>query len=75
VSLKGRFDVGHTRARTRVEAVAAGAAKVDHAKAPGRVGQAVLPLLMRPRMKLAMNPEKKLGPVPRHRIDWDAPVS
>jgi 2-polyprenyl-6-methoxyphenol hydroxylase-like FAD-dependent oxidoreductase len=61
--------------RARVEAVAAGAAKVNHAKAPGRVGQAVLPLLMRPLMKLAMNPEKKLGPVLRHRIDWDAPVS
>jgi 2-polyprenyl-6-methoxyphenol hydroxylase-like FAD-dependent oxidoreductase len=60
--------------RARVEAVAAGAAKINHAKAPGRVGQAVLPLLMRPLMKLAMNPEKKLGPVLRHRIDWDAPV-
>jgi hypothetical protein len=25
--------------------------------------------------KIAMNPEKKLGPVLRYRIDWDAPVS
>jgi hypothetical protein len=29
---------------------------------------------MRPLMKLAMNPEKKLGPVLRHRIDWEAPA-
>lgn len=60
--------------RGRVEGVAAQAAKVNHAKAPGRFGQAVLPLLMRPLMKIAMKPEKTLGPVLRYRIDWDAPV-
>ncbi|MEV6851031.1 NAD(P)/FAD-dependent oxidoreductase [Actinoplanes sp. NPDC051411] len=61
--------------RARVERVAAQAAKINHAKAPGRLGQAVLPLLMRPLMKIMMNPEKTLGPVLRYRIDWDAPVS
>lgn len=60
--------------RARVETIAAQAAKINHTKAPGRLGQAVLPLLMRPLMRLAMNPEKKLGPVLRHRIDWDAPA-
>ncbi|MFI6071527.1 FAD-dependent oxidoreductase [Actinoplanes sp. NPDC051343] len=60
--------------RARVEGVAAQAAKVNHAKAPGRLGQAVLPLLMRPLMKIAMKPEKTLGPVLRYRIDWDAPA-
>ena len=28
-----------------------------------------------PPLTTAMNPEKKLGPVLRYRIDWDAPVS
>jgi 2-polyprenyl-6-methoxyphenol hydroxylase-like FAD-dependent oxidoreductase len=61
--------------RARVEGIAAQAAKINRTKAPGRFGQAVLPVLMRPVMKVAMNPEKKLGPVLRYRIDWDAPVS
>jgi 2-polyprenyl-6-methoxyphenol hydroxylase-like FAD-dependent oxidoreductase len=60
--------------RARVEGIAARAAKINHAKAPGRLGQAVLPLLMRPMMKIAVKPEKTLGPVLRYRIDWDAPV-
>jgi 2-polyprenyl-6-methoxyphenol hydroxylase-like FAD-dependent oxidoreductase len=61
--------------RARVERVAAQAAKINHAKAPGRLGQAVLPLLMRPLMKIVVNPEKTMGPVLRYRMDWDAPVS
>jgi 2-polyprenyl-6-methoxyphenol hydroxylase-like FAD-dependent oxidoreductase len=57
--------------RPRVEGIAAQAAKINHTKAPGRIGQAVLPLLMRAVMKLAMKPEKTLGPTLRYRIDWD----
>jgi len=60
--------------RAPVEGIAAQAAKINRTKAPGRVGQAILPVLMRPVMKVAMNPEKKLGPVLRYRIDWDARI-
>lgn len=60
--------------RARVEGIAARAAKINHAKAPGKLGQAVLPFVMRPMMKIAVKPEKTLGPVLRYRIDWDAPA-
>ena len=68
------FEAYERLRRPRVEKVAAQARKVNHAKAPGRLGQAVLPLLMRPLMKVATNPEKTLGPVLRYRIDWHTPV-
>ena len=61
--------------RTRVEGVAARAAKINQAKTPGRVGQALMPVLMPLLMKVAMKPEKTLGPELRYRIDWDAPVT
>jgi 2-polyprenyl-6-methoxyphenol hydroxylase-like FAD-dependent oxidoreductase len=60
--------------RARVEAVAARAAKLNHTKAPGRVGQLIMPVAMRLLLKVAMKPEKTLGPEQRYRIDFDAPV-
>ncbi|HEX6352718.1 FAD-dependent oxidoreductase [Actinophytocola sp.] len=61
--------------RSRVERIAANAAKVNRAKAPGRLARAAMPLLMRVLMKTAMRPEKAFGPVQRHRIDWAVPVA
>jgi 2-polyprenyl-6-methoxyphenol hydroxylase-like FAD-dependent oxidoreductase len=60
--------------RARVEGVAARAAKLNFTKAPGRVGQVLMPIAMRMLMKVAMKPEKTLGPEQRYRIDFDAPV-
>ncbi|MFG3340059.1 FAD-dependent oxidoreductase [Glycomyces sp. NPDC048151] len=60
--------------RGRVERIAAMAARSNAVKAPGPVMQAVLPLIMPLFVKTVMNPEKNLGPVQRHRIDWPATV-
>jgi 2-polyprenyl-6-methoxyphenol hydroxylase-like FAD-dependent oxidoreductase len=60
--------------RARVERVASRAAKINQIKAPGRIGQAVMPIAMRLLLKVAMKPEKTIGPEQRYRIDWDAPV-
>jgi len=61
--------------RSRVEKIAARAARINHAKAPGAVARALMPLLMQLMMKTAMNPEKTIGPEQRYVIDWDAPVT
>ncbi|MFB9661895.1 FAD-dependent oxidoreductase [Glycomyces mayteni] len=61
--------------RARVEGIAANAAKINRAKAPGPFAQAVMPLLMPLVLKTAMDPEKTLGPIQRHRLDWDARVA
>jgi 2-polyprenyl-6-methoxyphenol hydroxylase-like FAD-dependent oxidoreductase len=61
--------------RGRVEGIARRAARANRAKAPGAIGRAIMPILMRAVMRLAMNPEKSLGPVQRHVIDWDARVA
>ncbi|GAA0407889.1 FAD-dependent oxidoreductase [Acrocarpospora corrugata] len=60
--------------RGRVEKVAARAARINQAKAPGAVTRALMPLLMPLMMKTVMNPEKTIGPEQRYMIDWDAPV-
>jgi 2-polyprenyl-6-methoxyphenol hydroxylase-like FAD-dependent oxidoreductase len=60
--------------RARVEGIAARAARLNHAKAPGPVATAMMSALMPLVMKVAMNPEKMLGPEQRFTIDWDAPV-
>lgn len=60
--------------RPRVEGVAARAARVNRVKAPGPIGKAVLPLMMRVLMRTAMRPEKAFGPEQRYRIDWAASV-
>ena len=61
--------------RSRVEKVAARAARINQAKAPGAVAKMLMPLLMPLLMKTAMNPEKTIGPEQRYLIDWDAPVT
>jgi 2-polyprenyl-6-methoxyphenol hydroxylase-like FAD-dependent oxidoreductase len=61
--------------RGRVEKVAARAARINQAKAPGAVARVLMPVLMPLLMKLAMNPEKTIGPEQRYVIDWDAPVT
>ncbi len=61
--------------RPRVERIAANAAKVNQVKAPGRFLQAAMPIVMPLFIKVAMKPEKMLGPVQRYRIDWDKPVA
>jgi 2-polyprenyl-6-methoxyphenol hydroxylase-like FAD-dependent oxidoreductase len=61
--------------RARVEGIAARAARLNHAKAPGRFAQAMMGALMPLVTKVAMNPEKMLGPEQRFTIDFDAPVA
>ncbi|GAA0574249.1 FAD-dependent monooxygenase [Paractinoplanes ferrugineus] len=56
--------------RRRVEKVASRAARTNGVKAPGPVGKALLPILMPIFMRIAMNPERVLGPEQRYRIDW-----
>jgi 2-polyprenyl-6-methoxyphenol hydroxylase-like FAD-dependent oxidoreductase len=61
--------------RARVEQIAAGAARVNRAKAPGPVARVLMPLLMPIVMKTVMAPERALAPIQRHTIDWDEPVT
>ncbi|WP_144127587.1 FAD-dependent oxidoreductase [Catellatospora sichuanensis] len=61
--------------RSRVEGIAKRAARVNQAKALGPVGRLLMPIMMRAVMRVAMNPEKTLGPVQRYAIDWDAPAT
>lgn len=60
--------------RTRVEGVAARAARINHSKTPGPVGRAVMRTLMPLMARTVMNPEKTMGAEQRYRIDWEAPV-
>ncbi|MGW4567365.1 FAD-dependent oxidoreductase [Streptomyces sp. NPDC004561] len=69
------FTAYEGRRRPRVEKIAAQARRVNQVKAPGPVMSALMPLLMRVFMKVAMNPEKNFGPTHRYRIDWDAPAA
>lgn len=68
------FTAYENHRRSRVERIAARAAKVNQLKAPGPVASALMPLLMRVLMKTAMRPERSFGSDQRYRIDWDAPV-
>lgn len=61
--------------RLRVEQIAAGAARVNRAKAPVPVARVLMPLLMPIVMKTIMAPERALAPVQRYTIDWDEPVT
>ena len=55
--------------RSRVEGVAARAAKINHSKTPGPVARKMMQLIM-PIMARMMNPEKLAGTEQRYRIDW-----
>jgi 2-polyprenyl-6-methoxyphenol hydroxylase-like FAD-dependent oxidoreductase len=59
--------------RPRVEKIAARGARINHAKAPGRIAQKVMPMLMRVMFTL-LNAEKSFGAELRYTIDWDEPV-
>jgi 2-polyprenyl-6-methoxyphenol hydroxylase-like FAD-dependent oxidoreductase len=61
--------------RDRVERVAARAARINHAKTPGPVARAVMPLVMPLLMRTVMDPEKTVAVEQRYRIDFDAPVT
>ncbi|MER7892301.1 NAD(P)/FAD-dependent oxidoreductase [Micromonospora sp. NPDC094482] len=61
--------------RGRVEKVAARAARINRAKAPGALARTLMPLLMPLLMKTAMDPERTVGHEQRYVIDWDAPVT
>lgn len=60
--------------RTRVEGVAARAARINHSKTPGPVGRAVMRTLMPLLARTVLDPEKTMGAEQRYRIDWEAPV-
>jgi 2-polyprenyl-6-methoxyphenol hydroxylase-like FAD-dependent oxidoreductase len=59
--------------RSRVEGIAARAAKINHSKTPGPVARKMMPLVMRLMVRF-MNMEKTMGAEQGYRIDWDAPV-
>ncbi|MET8199728.1 FAD-dependent monooxygenase [Micromonospora taraxaci] len=61
--------------RSRVEKVAARAARINHAKAPGPVARTLMPLMMPLLVRTAMDPEKTVADEQRYVIDWDAPVT
>ncbi|GAB4104625.1 FAD-dependent monooxygenase [Micromonospora taraxaci] len=69
------FDAYVRLRRSRVEKVAARAARINHAKAPGPVARTLMPLLMPLLVRTAMDPEKTVADEQRYVIDWDAPVT
>lgn len=60
--------------RSRVEGVAARAAKINHSKTPGPVARKMMQLIM-PIMARTMNPEKLAGTEQRYRIEWAEAVA
>jgi 2-polyprenyl-6-methoxyphenol hydroxylase-like FAD-dependent oxidoreductase len=74
-SPQSAFTTYERRRRPRVEKIAAQARRVNQVKAPGPVMRALMPLLMRLFMKVAMNPERNFGPTHRYRIDWEGAVT
>ncbi|WP_280398869.1 FAD-dependent monooxygenase [Nocardia carnea] len=60
--------------RSRVEGVAARAAKINHSKTPGPVARKVMQLVM-PVMARMMDAEKLVGTEQRYRIAWSETVS
>jgi 2-polyprenyl-6-methoxyphenol hydroxylase-like FAD-dependent oxidoreductase len=59
--------------RGRVEGIAKRASKINHAKSPGPVARAIMPVLM-PVMFKVMNVAKTQAAEQRYRIDWDTPI-
>lgn len=58
--------------RSRVEAVAAGAAKANSQKASGPLAKALMHILMPIALKTFFNPTKLFGSQHGYRIDWEA---
>ncbi|MET8043174.1 FAD-dependent monooxygenase [Micromonospora sp. NPDC005215] len=61
--------------RARVEKIAARAARINHAKAPGPVARTLMPLLMPLMVRTVLDPEKTIAHEQRYVIDWDAPIT
>ncbi|MBM7490340.1 2-polyprenyl-6-methoxyphenol hydroxylase-like FAD-dependent oxidoreductase [Micromonospora luteifusca] len=61
--------------RARVEKVAARAARINHAKAPGPVARTLMPLLLPLMVRTMLDPEKTVAEEQRYVINWDAPVT
>jgi 2-polyprenyl-6-methoxyphenol hydroxylase-like FAD-dependent oxidoreductase len=68
------FAVYESLRRPRVEKIARQAARINHAKAPGRIARTLMPLMMPLMLRTVMNPERTIGPVQRYEIDWTAPA-
>ncbi|MFI7663525.1 FAD-dependent oxidoreductase [Micromonospora parva] len=73
--VEAAFDAYVRLRRTRVEKVAARAARINHAKAPGAVARTLMPLLMPLMVRTVLDPEKTVADEQRYVIDWDAPVT
>jgi 2-polyprenyl-6-methoxyphenol hydroxylase-like FAD-dependent oxidoreductase len=61
--------------RTRVEKIAAYAAKQNSQKVAGPIAKAILSLVMPIAMKTFLRPEKAFGWMHGYRIDWDEVVA
>jgi hypothetical protein len=61
--------------RTRVQQVAARAAKTNHSKALGKVAKMILRLLMPLATRMFLSGEKGLCAEQRYRIEWNEVVS
>jgi len=70
----GAFVAYERLRRSRVEQVAARAAKTNHSKTLGPVARTLMRLMMPIATKTFMSPERTLGTEQRHRIDWSAVV-
>ncbi|MEU7851750.1 FAD-dependent monooxygenase [Micromonospora parva] len=73
--VEAAFDAYVRLRRGRVEKVAARAARINHAKAPGAVTRTLMPLLMPLMVRTVLDPEKTVADEQRYVIDWDAPVT
>ncbi|MFG1767853.1 FAD-dependent monooxygenase [Micromonospora parva] len=73
--VEAAFDAYVRLRRGRVEKVAARAARINHAKAPGAVARTLMPLLMPLMVRTVLDPEKTVADEQRYVIDWDAPVT
>jgi len=69
------FVVYESLRRTRVQQVAARAAKTNHTKALGSVAKLLMRLLMPIATRTFLNAEKALGAEQRYQIEWDEVVA
>jgi FAD-dependent urate hydroxylase len=69
------FDAYEGLRRARVEKVIARTARINNDKAPGPVGRVLRDLLFPVAMRTFYNPERMMGWMHRHTIDWDARVA
>ena len=70
----GAFVAYERLRRSRVEQVAARAARTNHSKTLGPVARTLMRLMMPIATKTFMSPERTLGTEQRYRIDWSKVV-